>query len=213
VLEKFIDQINRGEMHMSELNKAVFGVFQYNSQISHAKQKLLSEGFYNHDFEVLYPVAEMDDEVSPLKCTQIKLFGLIGALVGGAVFSIVAWLIVYGVIQHFPLQGSDDLLRQALTVALGFFVGMIYGAVSGVLVGIGTSRKPSHRYMDQINAGRILMSVTAKTNNKKDEAHKVLALTGAEDIGTNGEENCWSKVRHSMALREPHLIRDYNLMV
>lgn len=172
---------------MSELNKAVFGVFQYNSQISHAKQKLLPEGFYNHDFEVLYPVAPMESQeegdISPFNCTQAKLFGLIGSLVGGAVFSIFAWLVVYGVIKNFPLQGSEDLLRQALTVALGFFVGMIYGAVSGVLVGIGTSRKPSHRYTDQINAGRILMSVSAKTTgNKKDKAHQALVLTGAEDI-------------------------------
>ncbi len=201
---------------MSELNKAVFGVFQYNSQISHAKQKLLSEGFYNQDFEVLYPVIPMEsaeDDISPFKCTQAKLFGLVGALVGGAVFSIFAWLVVYGVIQNFPLQGSEDLLRQALTVALGFFVGMIYGAVSGVLVGLGTSRKPSHRYTEPINTDRILMSVSAKTVHKKDNVHQPFVLTGAEDIGANEEENGWSKVKDSMALREPHLIRDYNLIL
>lgn len=188
---------------MSELNKAVFGIFQLNTQISQAKQKLLSEGFYSHDFEVLYPMElQREYDVSPLECTQIKLFGLIGAIVGGAVFSIFAWLVVYGVIHNFPLHTPEDLLTQTLTVLFGFFVGMIYGGTSGVLVGIGTSRSRSRRYREQINAGKILMSVSAKTKNKKDNAHQVLALTGAQDIGTLAQIKGWHLIKQKMAAKD-----------
>lgn len=190
---------------MGHFNEAVFGVYKLNSQIANAKQKLLSDGFYNHEFDVLYPEIKdmgypnriIDSEISIFQRTQIKLFSIIGALAGGTLFSMTAWLMVFGMIPHVHVYTNADLLREVMIVFMGLLLGMLYGAVSGALVGIGTSRKTGQRYGHYLNAGQILMSVSAKTDKHKQLAYKTLSLTGAQDICTAGESRCWQAVHQT----------------
>lgn len=184
---------------MGHLNKAVFGVYKLNSQLANAKQRLLSDGFYNHELDVQYPLRLVNPTFSVFQNTQIKLFASIGALAGGILFSMTAWLIVFGAIPHVNVDGASDLVRQVSIVLAGLVLGFLYGAVSGALVGIGTSRKSSLRYFHYLDAGRIVMSVTAKTNKQKQLAYETLSLTGAQDICTAGENHCWQAVREAVA--------------
>ncbi len=195
---------------MGHFNDAVFGVYKLNSQIANAQQRLLSDGFYNHEFDVLYPERAshlpervIDPEISIFQRTQIKLFSAIGAGVGGVLFSTTAWLMVFGVIPHVHVYTNADLVREVMIVFMGLMLGMLYGAVSGALVGIGTSRKTGQRYGHYLNSGQILMSVSAKTDKHKQLAYETLSLTGAQDICTAGESRCWQAVREAANKVDP----------
>lgn len=134
-----------GGVKMKNKNQAAFGIFRRKSEIRLAKNELQARGFSNLNIATLYP-ARHSGQGSPQEGKTLLVTGaLTGAGIGGLVFMIVGFLVYTGAIPLFALQNFSAL--QGVLLVFGFLVGgIVLGAASGALVGIGTPQSVGKRF-------------------------------------------------------------------
>ena len=174
---------------------SVFGAFRTKANVQQAQAQLLRHGFHAHDFVVQHPSMIKTKDVSDVEETHLLAFAKIGAIIGGILIVPFAVLVARNSISVVPFSAQYPFLQQALIVTLGILIGMILGAASGSLVGIGTPQRWPYRYKNYLESGQIVMSVFAPSKRKQRLATKVMVRSGARDVSLLNEVQGWREVR------------------
>lgn len=181
----------------SDQNKAAFGVFKKNSEVRTARQILNSLGFTNSDIAILYPPHPGPQDFSQHQRSEVKHGAMIGAAIGGVLLFATA-IFLSARMSAIDLGTSStntphfyQLIILGIVALIG---GIILGAATGALAGIGIPQRAGNRYGDYVDAGGILMSVHVDDANKAHTAQEVLAQTGAQDIHLIKEKEGWDLV-------------------
>ncbi len=180
---------------MPNSTNAVFAAFRTKDTVMQAQEPLLRHGFYAHDFVTQYPRNSQIKDISDLEETHLLAFAKIGAILGGTLILPFAVLIARNTIAVIPFSTHYPFLQQILILVLGVLGGMVLGAASGSLVGIGTPLRWPYRYKNYLESGRIIMSVYAQTKRKQRLATKILTRAGGRDVSNLNEVSGWREVR------------------
>ncbi|MDZ4663074.1 MAG: hypothetical protein SGJ18_15790 [Pseudomonadota bacterium] len=177
-----------------EESKAAFGVFRTESEVSLAKDELHARGFTESNIAILYPPHRGPQDFPQRQRSLILTGALVGAAIGGPLLMVVSMLVSMGAIPVMALQNLAVFPNQMLLVLGGLISGVVLGAASGALVGIGTPESAGKRYGDYVDSGGILMSVHVSSADEARQAKNVLDSSGAQDVTLLGENQGWETV-------------------
>ena len=148
-------------------DQAVFAIFRNDAEIQQALRGLEEAGLETERVSVLRP-----DSARPLRSeydhhTDVVEGALVGAILG-TISGIFVGLFLRDTsfIVHL---GANPVL---ITLIFGL-AGLVLGAASGALVGIGTPEQLSKRYAKSLQEGHVLISFPVVT---EDEAKRALAV-------------------------------------
>jgi hypothetical protein len=185
---------------------AVFGIFKLRKEVESALARLQSDGFLNSDIIILNPSLSEEPDVERLQKTMIGSFAKVGSCVGGFIFLIFGLIAASGGILEGGVFTNTTFLMKALAVLLALFFGVLFGAASGALVGIGTPQPTLLRFGNYIDAGGTLLSVRVGDFDEQCRAKKSVELSGARDVNLLGEANTWSAIHRNSQLKLKALI-------
>ena len=156
-------------------NIAVFGIYAGRETAENAVDRMLVAGFRNEDISVL-----LQDTKAPEGTTT-------GVVAGGIIGGTIGLLAGIGVLA---IPGLGPLIAAGPIIAAlsGIGSGGVLGGVIGALVGMGIPEYEAKRYEGRIKEGGILLSVHCDNPEWVGKAKLMLKDTGAEDIGSAGEQ-------------------------
>lgn len=188
--------------------KAVFGIFRRESEILAAKNKLRAVGFSTSDITVLSSTKNEPLDIEQSQRTMILPFAKMGFYIGGSIFYLLGLIINSNMDDMLePLQ-NIILLNQTFVLFFVSCFGLIFGAASGALVGIGTPQIVIKRLTNYVDSGGKLLSVYVDSVYKEQLAKVSLATIGARDVTLLTEREGWASVnKHRRSeLTLPHEI-------
>jgi len=170
---------------------AAFAVFKEREEVDRAFIELKAEGFRPEEVSVVLPEHDgARDFAASDHMTRIKQ----GALTGGGTGLIVGLglglLAGYNLLPLVIIAPFNPMMGALL---VGFF-GMILGAASGALVGIGTPADPTERYAAYLDDGGILVSVHVEDAKRARRVMEILERNNGTDISEINEDEAWRGV-------------------
>lgn len=178
-------------------DKAVFGIFRNQSEVKFARSMLNARGFQNSEISIMYPNHPGDQDFSQNQRSELKNGAQLGAAIGAVLLFSAAVLFSArrSALDLSTTSTNTPQFYQLIVLCfLGLIIGAILGAACGALVGIGIPEPARNRYRDYVEAGGILMSVHAETENKRTSAQSVFEQSGAQDVNVINEKPCWDLV-------------------
>lgn len=170
---------------------AAFAVFKERTEVDRAFLDLKAEGFRSNEVSVVLPEHDgAKDFAASDNMTRITQ----GAITGGSTGLIVGLglglLAGYNVLPLVIMAPFNPIMGALI---VGFF-GLILGAASGALVGIGTPAKPSERYAAYLDDGGILVSVHVEDPERAQRVMEILERNKGTDISEINEDEAWRGV-------------------
>lgn len=175
-----------------EEGKAVFGVFRRIAEATEARESLRSNGYSHADISIVYPPRHPPRDFLQHQHRLIGVGALVGAAIGGVVFLVIGILISMRTIPVPALQQGSVIPDQMLMIGVILVGGIVFGAASGALVGIGTPQSVTKRYAEYVDSGGILMSVRVRSEDDATQAKFIFKKTGAQEIALLREDEGWS---------------------
>lgn len=160
---------------LMKTHQAAFGIFRNQNHLDRAIQILQEHGMRRAGILVLHPDRPGQKAFAYEYQTMIRA----GALLGGAMGLCIGLMV-----------GAAAFPESGFMLGLGF-MGALFGAASGALVGIGTPESAVQRYMKYLEDGGTLLSVHVRDPKQAGEAIEVLETAGAEDITLGNELSRW----------------------
>jgi hypothetical protein len=161
---------------------ATFAIYRDQREIKVALHTLLKMGFNNSAVLALQSKRGGPKDFAQVQKSQFRSGALIGALIGSILFG------------GFFMFATEDLGTQRMLLTLfGIFIGGLFGAAAGTLVGIGTPAPAAQRYGQYLQSGGILLSVNSNSPEQVAQAQWILAETGGQDIQLINEFETWDK--------------------
>lgn len=175
--------------------KAVFSIFRDLTEVKKAEKELLQKGFLRSDISVMYPQSEGSQDFPQRQRSSIGKGSLIGAIVGGLIFVTVSVLMSLRIIPApWTQEAATFQISQIVWIAISLLGGIVVGAASGALVGIGTPESAGLRYGDYIDAGGILISVHVNNAEETRQAQEALEKCEGQDISVLTEGDGWKNI-------------------
>lgn len=180
----------------------VVGVFETRDQVNCAEQALRNAGFRDDQIGI----AMRDEKGQPTqnegmlkekhgnKAAEGAMGGLVTGGVVGGILGAAAAMLVPGV---GPVL-AGGILASALA---GAATGAVAGGLLGTLVGLGVPEEEAQYYNDEFQRGRIIM--TAKADNRYDQAYTIMRDCGAYDMQTRPEADLASNTSEAYGRDRP----------
>jgi hypothetical protein len=172
---------------MPAKNIAVFGIYPDQLTAEDAVDSLRDSGFRSTDISVLFPDNQGTKDFAHEKHTKAPevavAAGSSGAVIGGA----LGWLAGIGALA-IPGVGPFIAAGPIMGMLGGIGVGGAIGGLAGALIGLGIPEYEAKRYEGRIRRGGILLSVHCDDPDWAKRAKNILQQTGAEDVGSTGED-------------------------
>jgi hypothetical protein len=155
------------------MSALVMGLFEHHTQASAAVDDALEAGWRGDITDVaLYedelPNEEIDQSGSksvPLAIRGGLIAGLLGAVLGAAILG--------------PIFG---LVGAATGAALGSAAGVLYGTVGGLLSGRDTPKRSVQHVIDEVEGGRILVTIEVDSRSAAHDAEDLLRRHGSREV-------------------------------
>lgn len=172
---------------MAGKNTAVFGIYADRLAVEEGVEHLRTAGFRNTDISVLFPDNQGTKDFAHEKNTKAPEGVTTGVLAGGIAGGVLGWLTGIGALA---IPGLGPFIAAGPIVAALAGAGAVgtLGGVVGALVGMGIPEYEAKRYEGRIRNGGVLLSVHCDNSDWVKRAKEVLDHTGAQDIGSAGEE-------------------------
>ncbi len=177
---------------MDLINKAVFGVFKNQLEVDATRAELYSKGFSPNNVSLLYPAQKGPKDFEQHRKTTIRSGALIGAALGGLIIMFIGIMMMTRVSQF--TQTASFLQNPLLFILIIISAGIILGAGSGALVGIGTPESAANRLGGYVDVGGTLMAVHVDSEEQIKKARSILEKNNAQDITVLDENQSWEKV-------------------
>lgn len=169
---------------------ALFGIFKTQKETKSAIRALVKIGVQSRDLTTFSTQLGGSEELSQGQKNQIANGTLIGSFLG---ITVMACLSLYLTTNEF-LQPSlfNSVVFGKLFIVTGFlFLGTVFGADAGALVGIGTPFASGKRYGQYLKSGGILLSVRIANAFQFKRIKHILIDTGGQDVQYEDEEKVW----------------------
>lgn len=182
---------NQHEIQDTEKNeKAAFGLYITRREADWAVRRLEKNGFNREDISILAPQAYGHRNFVYEQRTNIREGALIGALAGFFILGLVGFIWGFG-----DRRVTENLLPfWFLTTGLGCFLGLLFGAASGALAGIGMPKSAAKRYGFYLKEGGIILSVQVRNEKDRARVNQILESTRAQDIAELKESEIWRTI-------------------
>ncbi len=167
--------------------KSVFGIYPSEPAVTHAVDRLRTEGFRNNDISVLLPSSQSTKDFAHEKNTKAPEGAATGAATGAVVGGGLGWLVGLGALA-IPGVGPFIAAGPIMAALAGAGVGGALGGVTGGLVGLGIPEYEAKRYEGFVKDGGILLSVHVDDSDWATKAKEVLESTGAKDVASTFEK-------------------------
>ena len=168
-------------------NIAVYGIYPDRERVEIAVDALRDAGFRNTDISVLFPEGSGSREFAHEKETKAPEGATTGAGTGAVIGGALGWLTGIGMLA-IPGLGPFIAAGPIMSLLAGAGAGGAIGGIAGALIGMGIPEYEAKRYEGRVKEGGILLSVHSDNSDWRDRAKDILERTGAEDIGSKGEE-------------------------
>lgn len=172
---------------MAGKNTAVFGIYPSRLAVEEAVDHLRSAGFRNTDISVLFPDNQGTKDFAHEKNTKAPEGSTTGVVAGGIAGGVLGWLTGIGALA---IPGLGPFIAAGPIVAALAGAGAVgtLGGIIGALVGMGIPEYEARRFEGRIRDGGVLMSVHCDNADWVKRAKEVMAQTGGQDIGSEGEK-------------------------
>jgi hypothetical protein len=165
---------------------AVFGMYRTRQDVEQTVQTLKSLDFRSTDISVLFSESAGTRDFALEKHTNVPEGTSAGAGTGAVIGGALGWLTGIGALA-IPGVGPFIAAGPIVTLLAGIGAGSVIGGIAGALIGMGIPEYEAKRYEGRIKEGGILLSVHCDSSDWKKKALETLKLSGAEDIGSEGE--------------------------
>jgi hypothetical protein len=167
----------------------VVAVFAERHDAQHATSSLLQAGFPAEHIGYLEP-ADVQELKNPAKgaAEGIAAGGSSGAVIGGILGAVAVGLI--------PGVGEALVAGALVPVVMGVVTGGSTGAVAGGLLGTAASSEDEPYFMEEIQAGRILVSVEVPDTTAEANAGALLRESKALEVDSLGTAHLHAKLHH-----------------
>ncbi len=162
----------------------VTGIFANRADAEQAVNDLQKMGYVQNDISVMMQDQTRARDFATDTGTKAAEGAGVGAGIGGTLGAIVAALTATGSVAAVAATGglALPLVAGPLAAALaGAGAGGLGGGLIGGLIGAGIPEHRARQYENDLNAGGILVGVTAKGNDAGD-LQRILRSDGATDI-------------------------------
>jgi hypothetical protein len=167
----------------------VVALFGGRDNAQHAATNLLQAGFPAEHSGYLEP-ADVQELKNPAKgaAEGIAAGASSGAVIGGILGAVAVGLI--------PGVGEALVAGALVPVVMGVVTGGSTGAVAGGLLGTAASSEDEPYFMEEVQAGRILVSVEVPDPAAEANAAEVLRQSEALEVDSLGTAHLHAKLHH-----------------
>ncbi len=192
------DEQERAAADLEEQQLATFGMFINHYDAERAVVRLEKNGFLRDQISILAPQASGRRDFVYQQRTSLKDGAMIGAVIGFFVLGFLGFVLSLGTFTQFETLTQPSVTGSMppwiLSTAIGATIGLIYGAASGALVGIGTPKGAAKRYGFYLKEGAIMLSVKLNSEAQRVRANEILEKTRAQDISDLKESEIWKTI-------------------
>ena len=167
----------------------VVALYERDEDAKHAVSSLVEAGFPAEHVGYLEPT-DMPELKNPAKgaAEGIAVGAGSGAVIGGILGAVAVGLI--------PGVGPALVAGALVPVVMGLVTGSSTGAVAGGLLGTAASSEDEPYFMEEIQAGRILVSVEVPDAEAEARAAALLGASHALEVDSLGTTHFHAKLRH-----------------
>lgn len=167
-------------------NTSVYGIYSTREQIENVIEQLRRHKFRNEDVSVLMPHNESNKDFGAELHSKAPEGATAGGATGAVLGGTLGWLLGIGALA-IPGLGPFIAAGPIMGILAGMGAGATLGGIAGALIGVGIPEYEAKRYAGRVQAGGILLSVHCDNSEWAQQAKKILADTGAEDIASSAE--------------------------
>jgi hypothetical protein len=173
---------------MSGKNTAVFGIYPDRPAVEEAVDHLRTAGFRSTDISVLFSDNQGTKDFAHEKNTKAPEGVTTGVVAGGIAGGVLGWLTGIGALA---IPGLGPFIAAGPIVAALAGAGAVgtLGGIVGALAGMGIPEYEAKRYEGRIREGGVLLSVHCDSSDWVKRAEEILAHSGGQDIGAEGEKH------------------------
>lgn len=182
------------ELTIDKNSNAAFGVFKSMDQAGTATEQLLEKNFLPSEIHLYHPTFIGPNSYPQLRRTLVQSGAIVGAGIGAVAFFILAVLIGLNVVHVSDLVVPMDGANQVLVVAVGLLFGLLVGAASGALIGIGTPQRLRDVAKQSPESNSVLLTVHVGDGEMANRAQDILEGAGAQDVTFLKENQGWESV-------------------
>jgi hypothetical protein len=168
--------------------RAVLGLFAAMEDAQHAIRALQEAGFSPEKTGVLAQDDAVQKALADDKGQTARESAGAAALGGGAVGGLIGLVAGLSIPIVFPMLAAGAMAAAVgITTAAGAGIGASYGGFLGALLGWGVAEDDTHRYVEGVRRGEILVAVQTEAE-RADEAAAILRHANGQDVTTRHEK-------------------------
>jgi hypothetical protein len=178
------------DMGTTGTRRTIVGVFDSGSNAEMALNDLRDAGFSPDQVSIVARDTREAGEIAERTGAEGAAGAGTGAVLGGITGGIVGWLIGIGALA-LPGIGPVVAAGALATTLGGAAVGAAAGGLVGALVDLGIPEEEARGYEESVRQGRMLVTVTAATDDQAREARRIFdrhSGTDVRDYGGAGEQ-------------------------
>lgn len=169
--------------------KTVLALFAQREDAHQAISRLTGSGVNPASIGYLEALDERDDKNPARGAAE-------GITIGAASGAVIGGVITAAAVALIPGVGPALVAGALLTVVMGTATGAAGGAVAGSLVGTGLNSDEEPYFMQEVQAGRTL--VTVEVENGGSEVAKLLSTRAALEVDSLGTATLYARLRHPL---------------
>jgi uncharacterized membrane protein len=167
------------------MDRAILCILKTPAQAEQVITELRAAGFTGDDISGLLADKRETKEFAHEQNTKAPAGAMTGAGAGGLLGGSLGWLAGIG---SLAIPGVGPFLAAGPIVAAlsGVAVGAAMGGLTGALIGMGLSEEEAKQYEEEIEGGKILISVHTDHPHQREVATEIFEKAGGEDIHVTG---------------------------
>jgi hypothetical protein len=167
----------------------VVGLFAHREDAEHAVRSLIRAGFPPEEIGYLEPT-EVRESKNPARAA-VK-----GVVAGAASGSAIGALLAAVGVGLVPGLGQVLVAGALVPVVTGAVLGGSTGAVTGGLLGATAGEEDEPYFMEEVQAGRILVSVEVGDETAEAKVADLLRTSNALEVDSLGTAHLHARLRH-----------------
>lgn len=165
----------------------VIGMFNEIMDAQHAIDALQSAGFDREQISVLAQEEVVKETLGGDARQSARESAGAAALSGGIVGGLIGLAAGLTIPIVFPVLAAGTIAAALGVAAAGAGIGASYGGIFGALIGWGVAEEETHRYVEGVRQGEILIAVHTEPE-RSHEAASVLRQAGGQSVDERYEE-------------------------
>jgi uncharacterized membrane protein len=175
-------------MEQKKGHQAVFGIYQAESAINTAIDRLKVAGFQTNDISVLMPSKDSGQELRLKKRSKLSMGAISGMVIGAVLGAFSGWMASKGAVPDGELPSVFVLAGSTMAATEGTILGALIFGVLGALIGLAQPEYEAKRYLGNAKTSGGLLSVHTEDSLKKRQAKAILKASGARDVAAEMEK-------------------------